>query len=69
MIDLALKMLLDEKQRRRDLGLCHYCASPGHRIQACPLAPPRLQPPQSQRLQVIQAAESADPSPKDPAQE
>jgi hypothetical protein len=34
-----------EKQRRRDLGLCHYCASPGHRIQACPLAPPRLQPP------------------------
>jgi hypothetical protein len=58
-----------EKQRRRDLSLCHYCASPNHRLQTCPLAPPRLQPPQSQRLQVIQAAESADPSPKDPAQE
>lgn len=57
----------EEKQRRRELNLCHYCASPNHRIQACPLAPARSQPPQQVRL--AQRPEPSEPSEKDPAQE
>ena len=57
----------EEKQRRRELNLCHYCASPNHRIQACPLAPPRPQEPQ--HVRATQALFPSDISTKDPAQE
>ena len=56
-----------EKQRRRDLNLCLYCASPNHRVSTCPLAPPPRNPP-PQRLQVVQGIDS-DSQSKDPAQE
>lgn len=53
----------EEKQRRKEQNLCHYCASPSHRIQACPLAPARRPP--SQQARTIQVPET----PKAPAQE
>ena len=56
----------EKKQRRRELNLCHYCASPNHRIQACPLAPAR--PQQPQHIRVAEVLVSADGSTKDPAQ-
>ena len=57
----------EEKQRRRDLNLCLYCASPNHRVSTCPLAPPPRNPP-PQRLQGVQSTNS-HPLSKDPAQE
>jgi len=57
----------EEKQRRRELNLCLYCASDKHRVSTCPLAPPPKNPP-PQRLQVVQAVNS-DLLSKDPAQE
>ena len=57
----------EEKQRRRELNLCLYCASDKHRVSTCPLAPPLKNPP-PQRLQVVQAVNS-DPLSKDRAQE
>ena len=58
-----------EKQRRRDLNLCNYCGSPSHHIQACPICPPRSQPPRPQQLQVAQVIDLPDGSTKDIAQE
>ena len=57
----------EEKQRRRELNLCLYCASDKHRVSTCPLAPPLKNPP-PQRLQVVQAVNS-DLLSKDRAQE
>jgi len=57
-----------EKQRRRELNLCHYCASPNHRISTCSLAPPPRLPP-LQMIQVAQTSDLSDVSSKDPAQE
>ena len=57
----------EEKQRRRELNLCLYCASDKHRVSTCPLASPPKNPP-PQRLQVVQAVNS-DLLSKDPAQE
>jgi hypothetical protein len=58
-----------EKQRRRDLNLCNYCASPSHHIQACPICPPRSQPPRPQQVHVAQVIDLPDGSTKDLAQE
>ncbi len=30
---------IEEKQRRRDKGLCMYCGAEGHKVQTCPLVP------------------------------
>lgn len=57
----------EEKQRRRELNLCHYCASPNHRIQTCPLAPVR--PQQTQQIRMTEALVPTNTSTKDPAQE
>lgn len=35
------RLTLAERQRRLTQGLCLYCGSIGHMIQACPLHPPR----------------------------
>lgn len=54
----------EEKQRRRELNLCLYCASPNHRVPTCPLAPGHQLPPQHVRV-----ADQGSYSPKGPAQE
>jgi len=30
----------EENERRRRMGLCTYCAQPGHNNLSCPVAPP-----------------------------
>lgn len=34
------RLSLEEKNRRRNMGLCMYCAQPGHIIKNCPNKPP-----------------------------
>lgn len=36
------KITPEEKKRRWDLKLCHYCASPDHAVLNCPLRPQKL---------------------------
>jgi hypothetical protein len=52
-----------EKQRRRLLKLCDYCASNQHAVDNCPIRPPRRYPQRSRfNHQAVMAFELQPPS-------
>ena len=34
------RLATSEKERRKRLGLCDYCAAPDHAVASCPVCPP-----------------------------